>query len=617
VQPSSRALYFRILAHFRPYTWAAVLTVIAMVISSLTDVMLIGQLRVVTDTLSHNAQNATQTSMQAAPAMLSGLTHQLHEFAARVGLLGGTGAPLWVIPAVMLALAIVRMASSFAGEYGGAWLVAQLQHDMRGRLFTRILQLPTRFFDHASVGATLSRVAFDVSQVSQAGLGVISVSVRDSASVIGYFVLMLTIDWKLTLFCLILGPCVGLIINFASRRMRRLSRGNQEAMAEMTRVLDESIGGQRVVKIFGGALYERRRFDAVANQVRRFSIKQSATSALNSGLIMLLVGVMMSAIIYFALLRANQGAITGGAFIAFLGALMALLTPIKNLTKINEQLQRGLAAAESVFDLMDEASEADTGTQRFERVRGEIRFQQVRFRYNLDDPESREALAGIELTVQPGETVALVGASGSGKTTIASLMPRFYDPVDGAILLDGVDLRDVSLANLRQQIALVSQDVILFNDTIAANIAYGDENPDRARVEAAGKAAYAHEFIAQMPSGYDTLIGENGTRLSGGQRQRLAIARALYKDAPILILDEATSALDTESERQVQAALEVLMQGRTTLIIAHRLSTIENADRILAMHQGRIVESGTHEELLAQEGVYAGLYRQQRTETAA
>jgi subfamily B ATP-binding cassette protein MsbA len=448
-------------------------------------------------------------------------------------------------------------------------------------------------------------------------LNVITVVVKDSVTVIGLLLNMFSTDWQLTLFCLGLAPCIGLIISVASKRLRHLSRGNQEAMGELTRVLDESIGGQRVVKIFGGTQYEQRRFDAVAHQLRRFSIKQSATSALNSGLIVLLMGITMSSIIYFALLRAHEHAITNGGFVTFVTSLMALLGPIKNLTKINEPLQRGLAAAESVFALMDTPPEPDTGTHDIARARGEITFQHVRFRYNEDDADARDALAGIDLTVQPGETVALVGASGSGKTTVASLLPRFYDTTEGAILLDGVDLRDLPLVSLRRQIALVSQDVVLFNDSIAANIAYGDPQPDRARIEAAGKAAYAHEFIAQMPNSYDTLIGENGTRLSGGQRQRLAIARALYKDAPILILDEATSALDTESERQVQAALEVLMRGRTTLIIAHRLSTIENASRIVAMQAGRIIEVGTHAELLAKGGIYASLYRQQRTEVAA
>ena len=592
---------------------AGALTLLAIAIAAATDVLLIRQLQNVVDALQPGGIAATMAPSHGGAASLFGAAQGwLDRFLPA----NPRQAALWTIPLVIFALALLRMVSSFGGDYGAAWLSSQVQADLREKMFARLLRLPNRYFDASSTGTTLSRVAYDAAQVSQAGLNVINVAVRDSVATTGYLIVLFSTDWQLALFCLALLPLVALIVTLAGRRMRHLSQSGQAAMGELTRVLDESIGGQRVVKIFGGQPYEQDRFSRVVKENRQLAVKQAATGAMNSGAIMLLVGITLASVIYVALLRAQAGALSPGAFVAFMVSLMAMQSPIKNLTKINEPLQRGLAAAESVFGVIDAAPEPDAGRQPLRKASGHIELQDVGFQYNPDDSAARPALHQVTLDIQPGETVALVGSSGSGKTTLAGLLPRFYDVGSGRILLDGTDLRDYPLTDLRAQIALVSQDVVLFNDTLAANIAYGDPAPDQGRIEAAARAAYAHEFIEQQPRGYLTEVGENGLRLSGGQRQRMAIARALYKDAPILILDEATSALDTESERMVQAALEVLMQGRTTVVIAHRLSTIENADRIVVMQQGRVAEVGRHDELLARGGLYARLYQTQKSGTA-
>nr|WP_202424581.1 lipid A export permease/ATP-binding protein MsbA [Duganella levis] len=608
----TRSLYLRLLKQFAPYTWIAVITLAAVAVAAATDVLLIQQLQNVVDAL------APAHNLGAAKGPATGL------LATVKGLLGHVlpsdpgKAALWTIPAIIFGLAVMRMVSSFAGEYGAAWLSSRVQANLREIMFARIMRLPNGFFDQSSTGTTLSRVAFDAAQVAQAVLNVITVAVRDSVATVGYLITLFTIDWQLAVFCLGLLPLVAAIVTFAGRRMRKLSKSAQAAMGDLTNVLDESISGQRVVKIFGGQKYEQTRFDGVVKLNRQLAVKHAATSALNSGVIMLLIGITLSSVIYFALLRAQAGALSPGAFVAFMSSLMAMQSPIKNLTKINEPMQRGLAAAESVFGLIDLESEADTGKQTIARAEGRLSVQDVSFHYRGADglpldPDARPALDHVSLDIAAGETVALVGSSGSGKTTLAALLPRFYDVSGGSIQLDGCDLRDYTIASLRQQIALVSQDVVLFNDTLAANIAYGDPEPSLERVEAAARAAHAHEFIVRQPDGYLSQVGENGLRLSGGQRQRLAIARALYKNAPILILDEATSALDTESERLVQQALEVLMKGRTTVVIAHRLSTIENADRIVVLDRGRIAESGTHDALLAQNGIYSRLYQTQKS----
>ncbi|OYO25923.1 lipid A export permease/ATP-binding protein MsbA [Janthinobacterium sp. PC23-8] len=600
----SHHLFFRLVSQFWRYGGSLLVTMLAVGVASATDVLLIRQLQNVVDAMRAGASEHLAPATTGIMGLLQGWVDRF--LPAQAGQV-----ELWVIPATILGLSVMRMVSSFAGDYGSVWLSSRVQADLREQMFATIMRLPSRFFDTTTTSLTQSRVAFDASQVSQAGLNVLNVAVRDSVATVGYLVLLFSIDVKLALFCMATMPIVAIVVTLAGRRMRHLSKSSQQAVGELTSVLDESIGGQRVVKIFGGQDYEQARFVDVVKRNRQLAVKHAATSAMNSGIIMMLVGITLSSVIYFALLRAQSGAITPGAFVAFMGALMAMQSPIKSLTKINEPLQRGLAAAESVFDLIDTPLEPDPGQVAPVAVQGNLSLQNVNFRYNTDDPDAPTALSNVSLEIQAGETVALVGGSGGGKTTLLGLLPRFYDVSGGQILLDGVDVRDYPLLALRRQFALVSQDVILFNDTVAANIAYGDPAPDQARIEAAARAAHAHDFIMQMAHGYATQAGQNGSRFSGGQRQRLAIARALYKDAPILLLDEATSALDTESERQVQAALEVLMRNRTTIVIAHRLSTIESADRIVVMQGGQLVESGSHASLLARGGAYARLHASQ------
>ena len=514
-----------------------------------------------------------------------------------------------LMPILLVTVFIVRGIAGFIGSVAMSWIAHRVVMDLRKALFNKLLTLPTRYFDDHSAGHLLSRLTYDVTQVMNATTEALIVLVKDGLSVIGLLGWMLYLNWKLSLMALLIVPGVALIVRAVSRRLRRLSRNLQELMGDFTHVVDEVLQGHKVIKIFGGQDYERERFHHVNNRVRQFNMKLVAAAEASGPLVQLLAVLALGAVIYFASLQSAADQITVGGFVSLFGAMAMLLSPIKRLTKINEQLQRGLAGAETIFALLDEPPERDEGTRTLGRARGEVRFQNLSHRYQND---SAEVIQDLSLEVRPGETIALVGPSGSGKTTLMALLPRFYEPLSGDILLDGVPVRDLRLADLRANIAYVSQDIVLFNDTVAANIAYGSGVPaSEAEIIQAAEHAQAMDFIRELPQGLQTLIGENGARLSGGQRQRIAIARALLKNAPILILDEATSALDTQSERKVQLALDTLRQGRTAFVIAHRLSTIENADRIVVLDRGRIAEIGHHAELLARNGLYASLYRLQ------
>jgi len=513
------------------------------------------------------------------------------------------------MPLVLLAIFLVRGVSGFVNSYCLKWVGRRVVADLRQEMFDHLLRSPTRYFDGQGAGQLLAKLTYNVENVANAATSAVTTIVRDGFSIIGLVAYMLYINATLSAIFLVVGPAMAAAIKIATRRFRRHSKRIQDRVGELTHVAQEVIDGHRVVKAFGGQEHEKAHFSAVNEKTRALQMKMVATEAVSVPLVQLISAMAIALIVYLSTMQGLQDDISVGTFMSFIVAMGLILPPVKRLTSVNSHLQRGIIAADSLFELIDSEPEEDTGTRTLKLAGGRIEYRGVTHAY---DAEKGAVLHGVDLDIAPGETVALVGRSGSGKTTIASLLPRFYDPPQGEILIDGIPIRELTLVSLRAQMSLVTQDVVLFNDTIANNIAYGgQENADRETLERVAEAAHALDFICAMPHGFDTLIGDRGVLLSGGQRQRLAIARAMLKDAPILVLDEATSALDTESERHIQAALEVLMKGRTTLVIAHRLSTIEKADRIVVLHQGKIVEQGRHADLLALGGYYARLHRMQ------
>ena len=569
----SRQLYLRLLGHVRPYWRVFALSLLALVVTAATE--------------------------PAVAALFKPLLDESFVSKDPTGL-------VWM-PLALVGLFLLRGLSGYAADMAMAWVAGKLVFDLRQLMFERLLTLPTPFYDQHASGALISKVTYDVTQVTEAATTVLTVLVRDTLTIIGLLAWMLYLNWQLTLIAFAVAPPIVALVYFVNRRIRGLARSLQQTYGNLTRVLQEVTEGHRVVKVFGGEDYERARFGKVSNWLRRYQMKVKSAASL-AGPISQVAAVMgLALIVFLASRQAAAGTLTVGGFVSFIGAMGLLLSPIKRLTSINERMQKGLAAAESVFGLIDQQPEPQDGEPGPQRAKGELEFRAVSFQYHSG--ESR-AVSDIAFRAAPGETLALVGPSGSGKSTVASLIPRFYEPSGGQILLDGRDITAMRLKDLRAQVSLVSQDVLLFNDTVAANIAYGArEEVSRETIETAARAANALDFINALPKGLDTTVGDKGIRLSGGQRQRIAIARALLKDAPILILDEATSALDSESERAVQEALERLRAGRTTLVIAHRLSTIERADRILVLEAGRVVETGSHDGLLAAGGLYSDLYR--------
>ncbi|SDW57850.1 lipid A export permease/ATP-binding protein MsbA [Marinobacter mobilis] len=578
-EPSNWQTYKRLLKYVRPFWVAFVFAVIGNIIYAAASTAMAAAMEYVIEAI----ENPTDQNR----LLLTGLI---------VGVFG------------------LRGLGTFMSQYFISYVGRNVINALRVQLFDRLLTLPSRYFDDNASGRLVSKLTFNVEQVAEATTDAVTITLREGLTVIGLLGFMLYTNWKLTVVFLVVGPVIGAVVSYASKRFRRLSKRIQGSMGDITHVASEGIAGYRVVRTFGGEDYERQRFHQVSQHNLVQSLKMASTQAISVPVIQVLVALAIASLVWLMLSPEIRGTMSTGELIAFITAATTMAKPVRQVTSVHAKIQKGVAAAHDVFETMDQPPEQDHGTFAPERVTGQITLDKVCFRYRdqLDD-----VLHNISLDIPAGQSVALVGRSGSGKSTLVSLLPRFYEYTDGEISIDGHALADYQLQALRGQIALVTQNVVLFNDTIAANIAYGAlKDATREQIREAAAKAHALEFIDRMPEGLDTMIGDNGVMLSGGQRQRLAIARALLKNAPILILDEATSALDTESERHIQDALETVMEGRTTLVIAHRLSTIEKADRIVVMDAGQIVESGRHEELLAAGGAYANLHQTQFSESA-
>ncbi|MDP3538062.1 MAG: lipid A export permease/ATP-binding protein MsbA [Azonexus sp.] len=579
---TSRELYLRLLTYVRPYWKVFAAGLVAMGLSALAEPVF--------------------------PAMMKKLLDD--------GFSQNAGPWDWLIyPLAIMGIFLARAVFGFIGEYAMSWVSNNVVTELRKEMFARMVRLPTRYYSDNLSGRLMSRIAYDVTGVAGAATNALTTLIKDSLAIVGLMAWLLYLNWQLTLITLSVVPFIAFVVRAFSKRLRAVAKGQQESMGRITQVLQEAIEGHKVVKVFGGQTYEEERFYKSVREQRRLAMRATLAVAAQSPIVQFFAASGVAIIMGVALKQASAEQTTVGSFVSFITAMLMILPPLRRITDVSAPIQRGLAASESVFSLIDEVSEEDNGKEELGRAKGLVEFDRVLFTY---PGAERPALDVVSLTIRPGECVALVGPSGSGKTTAANLLPRFYAVDGGEIRVDGHALNNIRLNSLRDNIAMVSQDVVLFNDTIAANIAYGGKrDATREEIRAAAKAAHALEFIDALPEGLDTMIGENGVKLSGGQRQRLAIARAILKDAPILILDEATSALDTESERHVQAALDELMRGRSTLVIAHRLSTVERADRIVALAHGQKQEEGSHAELLARDGLYARLYKMQKAEEGA
>lgn len=607
---STRAVYFRLMRHIKPHLGFFLLSIFGYILYAATQPMLGQLMEYFIDGLNGKKYDLTLW----IPSESSWLGQHLASLAFWPRVVENAKAVevAFLIPALVMMIYIVRGIGSFLGGFYMAQVSRRLIHELRCKMFDRMMVLPNLYFDSNNSAHLMTKFTYNVNLVNDAVSRASTVIVREGATVIALMIYLLYKNWMLTISFLVIGPIIGAMVSVAGRRFKKLTRKIQHSVGDVAHVSKEALTSFSVVRSFGGEKYESERFYAASDRSCRQELRQSKIREIYMPSLQFVVAVAMSGMMYMAL--TTDHGMTAGELVAYVTMAGLLPRPIKQLSSVGAQMQRGIVSAEDVFRLIDEPGEPDNGTHEVERVKGAISIQHLNFRYPNGD---RDVLRDINIDIKPGEMVALVGQSGSGKSTLVSLIQRFYEHTDGRILVDGVEINDYKLSNLRKQIALVNQLVMLFNDTISRNIAYGQPaGPDEQAVAAAAEAAFATEFINRLPQGMQTLVGENGVLLSGGQRQRLAIARAIYKNAPILILDEATSALDTESERYIQTALERLTQGRTTLVIAHRLSTIEKADKIVVMERGVVVEIGSHAELLAKGGAYKKLYDMQFQESA-